>query len=72
MSTMLNQAHGTRRRYVKGCRCDPCREANARYSILWSASRRGVMAEWPPPGMRRITPGEYQELRNLAKRNKTR
>ncbi len=25
-------AHGTRARYVKGCRCDPCRRANAEYA----------------------------------------
>jgi uncharacterized protein YjcR len=24
--------HGTRSRYNKGCRCDPCKEANSAYS----------------------------------------
>lgn len=27
-----NSAHGTRTRYVSGCRCDECRAANAAYS----------------------------------------
>lgn len=31
--------HGTRSRYVQGCRCKPCRRANTRYS---RDHRRGV------------------------------
>ncbi len=26
--------HGTRSRYVKGCRCDACRAANTRYAVV--------------------------------------
>ncbi|MEU0427876.1 hypothetical protein ABZ235_30580 [Streptomyces canus] len=33
-------AHGDRRRYQRGCRCDECREANRLYKASWRAKRR--------------------------------
>lgn len=27
--------HGTRSRYARGCRCEPCRDANAAYVTRW-------------------------------------
>lgn len=32
--------HGTRSKYVMGCRCDECREANYQYGVLFAARRR--------------------------------
>ncbi len=32
--------HGTRARYVKGCRCRPCKDANAEYTRAWRARNR--------------------------------
>jgi len=34
---MADPDHGTRARYGKGCRCDPCKAANAAYSREWTA-----------------------------------
>lgn len=31
--------HGTRQRYDRGCKCDPCRAANTAYWWAWAASR---------------------------------
>ena len=35
-----NQAHGSRARYMKGCRCLRCRAANARYETGHALERR--------------------------------
>ncbi len=32
--------HGTRTRYSKGCRCQPCAQANRDYLNAWAARRR--------------------------------
>ncbi|MEZ0363384.1 hypothetical protein ACAG26_06720 [Mycobacterium sp. pUA109] len=34
--------HGTRSRYVEGCRCDPCKTANRRHQRDLRAKRRGL------------------------------
>src|SRR5215469_14812428 len=34
------QPHGTRHRYLGGCRCLPCRAANSRYSCERAAAQR--------------------------------
>ena len=34
------EPHGTRRRYLGGCRCVPCRAANSRYSSERAAAQR--------------------------------
>lgn len=34
--------HGDRARYIGGCRCGQCREANARYMAEYRAGRRGT------------------------------
>ena len=34
------ELHGTRRRYLGGCRCVPCRAANSRYSTERAAAQR--------------------------------
>lgn len=40
--------HGTRSRYVAGCRCDDCTDAEARYSYArWVTKRRSKAG---PPG----------------------
>lgn len=41
--------HGLRATYETGCRCTPCRAANARY---WTAWRRARLAQRPPLGSR--------------------
>lgn len=33
-------AHGTRSRYVRGCRCDACTQANTTYAALTRAAHR--------------------------------
>lgn len=46
--------HGTRNRYLAGCRCDPCREANRTYQAQARADRRslGLPAVDPRHGTR--------------------
>lgn len=39
-------AHGTRTRYVAGCRCDECREANRIYVADRRRRRGGAAAEY--------------------------
>lgn len=34
------QAHGTRVCYTSGCRCAPCRRANAQYFVEWRQKKR--------------------------------
>ena len=34
------QPHGTRHRYLGGCRCVPCRAANSRYACERAAAQR--------------------------------
>lgn len=68
VSTLLNLAHGTRSRYTKGCRCDLCRDANARYSIRQRWANRGHDVDWPDSLPARITKTQYAELRQLAHR----
>lgn len=38
----LLRRHGTRGRYKKGCRCEPCRAAKARENARYRARRFGV------------------------------
>lgn len=46
-----NAAHGTRSRYVAGCRCEPCRIANRRYYVGRSEAVRVAAGEVEPnPG----------------------
>lgn len=68
MSILSGRRHGTRSRYVKGCRCDLCREANAQYSVRQRWAQRGIAVEWPVADTRRITPEEYRKLRDVAER----
>jgi hypothetical protein len=35
-----SRAHGTRHRYLAGCRCLPCRAANSRYSVYRDRMKR--------------------------------
>jgi hypothetical protein len=58
------QPHGTRHRYLGGCRCVPCRAANSRYSSERTAAQRG--GDW-----RRFVPttfvlGHIQKLRKAG------
>jgi hypothetical protein len=39
--------HGTRRMYLRGCRCDPCKAANAEYMNSYRVAQRGLGE--PPP-----------------------
>lgn len=41
---LAERPHGTRLRYMGGCRCVPCRAANSRYETERSAARRA--GEW--------------------------
>ena len=34
--------HGTRARYQRGCRCEPCREADRQYRRQWQAGVRAA------------------------------
>lgn len=43
-STFVSRPHGTRLRYMSGCRCVPCRAANSRYETL--RLRRRAMGDW--------------------------
>ncbi len=43
-SRFAERPHGTRLRYVSGCRCVPCRAANSRYES--SRLRRRARGEW--------------------------
>lgn len=62
---MHSPMHGTRASYTSGwplgdpraasatkgpgCRCEPCRAANAAYSVIWRARRAArAFGEWPP------------------------
>lgn len=38
--------HGTRSRFVQGCRCDPCTEANRTYQAKWRL-RHGQVPRQP-------------------------
>ena len=44
----MSAEHGTRARYSSGCRCDPCRGANAAYDRKLRA-RAGLPKERPIP-----------------------
>lgn len=38
----INSLHGTRSRYVSGCRCVECKEVNNAYSrLIWPTTKRG-------------------------------
>lgn len=37
---LVGRPHGTRHRYMSGCRCTPCRAANSRYECERAAARR--------------------------------
>ena len=37
---LAERAHGTRLRYISGCRCTPCRAANSRYETGRAAARK--------------------------------
>lgn len=41
-------AHGTRARYVTGCRCPPCRASNTAYYHQRQARAKALAAELPP------------------------
>ena len=60
-SIAIGLAHGTRSQYVKGCRCRPCTDANARYSILQRWASKGVTVEWPPGNPQAVTPRTRKE-----------
>src|SRR5512141_1207484 len=47
-------AHGTRSRYVGGCRCDGCRAANTAYYHERQARAKALAAELPAPAPRAI------------------
>lgn len=36
----MTKPHGTRLRYMAGCKCTPCRAANSRYETMRSAARK--------------------------------
>lgn len=38
--TQSTSAHGTRSRYVLGCRCAGCRRANLLYGLDWKSTAR--------------------------------
>lgn len=39
--------HGTRTMYLYGCRCDPCRQAEANYHRQWRKARKADLAAQP-------------------------
>lgn len=53
---MSSVDHGSRARYVRGCRCDDCRRANADYSAALRAQAS------PRPPIRRLVPPTAVEL----------
>lgn len=57
---MIEPQHGTRARFRKGCRCRPCRAANAAYEALrvrrklWAKPGEGTPREWAVEARRRV------------------
>jgi hypothetical protein len=41
MAFKSRQGHGSRSCYLAGCKCDPCKEANAHYQRDYRLGRRG-------------------------------
>ncbi len=44
IATFAEKAHGTRIRYMSGCRCVPCRAANSQYEVGRAAARK--VGDW--------------------------
>jgi hypothetical protein len=57
----VDHGHGDRRTYVKGCRCDDCREAHR----VWCAERRAVWQQ-DPSSADRAGHGKPSTYRNHA------
>ena len=57
----LEEPHGTRHRYLGGCRCVPCRAANSRYSCERAAAQRA--GDWRGFVPAALVLGHIQQLR---------
>ena len=58
------EPHGTRHRYLGGCRCLPCRTANSRYSCERAAAQRA--GDWRGFVPTTLVQGHIQKLRKAG------
>lgn len=65
MSTKM--AHGTRSMYVSGCRCEPCKAANAKYSEKTRLRSRGLEPIDAPTQLKQRTGRPRLVVRNGGK-----